>query len=334
MLTFLKTTVDDASADQRAKVGTLYFFLLAANAVVWIWAVVAFADRPTLLGTAFLAYVLGLRHAVDADHIAAIDNVVRKLMQEGKRPISAGLFFSLGHSLVVAIAVAVIVGTAFALQGRLHPFKIIGSIIGTGASAFFLLAIAAINLVILRHAWQSFRRARRGEPVGEQELNHLLSGRGFLAVNGPSGVLYTRNGSLHVSKSGELVTGDGYPVRATGGGSLAVTSGKPVEIDKDGTVRQDGATLGQLAVVDFKSTDSLKKQSGACFLNDDAKNPPVAAANVQVEQGQTEGSNVAVPEAAMRLVGVMRQFEMLQKAVLMGVDMNRKAIEEVAKVGS
>jgi high-affinity nickel-transport protein len=181
VFTFLKSAVDDASTDQRAKVGTLYFFLLAANALVWIWAVVAFADRPTLLGTAFLAYVLGLRHAVDADHIAAIDNVVRKLMQEGKRPVSAGLFFSLGHSLVVAIAVAVIVGTAFALQGRLHPFKIIGSIIGTGASAFFLLAIAAINLVILRHAWQSFRRARRGEPVGEQELNHLLSGRGFLA---------------------------------------------------------------------------------------------------------------------------------------------------------
>ena len=184
----------------------------------------------------------------------------------------------------------------------------------------------------IERQWTDFSQGPL-QPTGNP-FDVALSGRGFLAVNGPSGVLYTRNGSLHVSKSGELVTGDGYPVRATGGGSLAVTSGKPVEIDKDGTVRQDGATLGQLAVVDFKSTDSLKKQSGACFLNDDAKNPPVAAANVQVEQGQTEGSNVAVPEAAMRLVGVMRQFEMLQKAVLMGVDMNRKAIEEVAKVGS
>jgi len=170
------------------------------------------------------------------------------------------------------------------------------------------------------------------QPTGNQ-FDIALSGRGFLAVNGPGGVLYTRNGSLHVSKTGELVTGDGFPLRSAGGASLRVTSGKAVEIAKDGTVQQDGRTLGQLELVDFKSTDSLKKLSAACFQNTDPRNAPIAADNVQVEQGQTEGSNVAVPEAAMRLVGVMRQFEMLQKAVLMGVDMNRKAIEEVAKVG-
>src|ERR1700758_5839623 len=144
MLTYLKLAVDDASAATRSRIVALYAFLLAFNALAWTWAIVALADRPTLLGTALLAYVLGLRHAVDADHIASIDNVVRKLMQEGKRPISAGLFFSLGHSLVVAIAVAVIVGTAFALQSKLHPFKVIGSVIGTGTSAFFLLTIAFI----------------------------------------------------------------------------------------------------------------------------------------------------------------------------------------------
>jgi nickel/cobalt transporter (NiCoT) family protein len=181
VLNFLKATIDDASPDQRPKIIAVYVLLFAANAVIWTWAAIALSGRPTLLGTAFLAYVLGLRHAVDADHIAAIDNVVRKLMQEGKRPVSVGLFFSLGHSLVVTIAVAVIVGTAFALEGRLHPFKVIGSIIGTGASAFFLLAIAAINLVILRGVWRSFRRARRGEPVAEHELDALLSRRGFLA---------------------------------------------------------------------------------------------------------------------------------------------------------
>jgi nickel/cobalt transporter (NiCoT) family protein len=102
-------------------------------------------------------------------------------MQEGKRPYSVGLFFSLGHSLSIALAVAAIAATAFALQGRFAEFKEIGSIIGTAASAFFLLAIAAINLVILRGVWRSFLRARRGEPVEEQELNLLLSGRGLLA---------------------------------------------------------------------------------------------------------------------------------------------------------
>ena len=167
MFNFLKSAVDDASANQRAKISAIYIVLLAASALVWIWALIALAGRPTLLGTAFLAYVLGLRHAVDADHIATIDNVVRKLMQDGKRPYSVGLFFSLGHSLSIALAVAAIAATAFALQGRFAEFKEIGSIIGTGASAFFLLTIAAINLVILRGVWRSFlpgapRRAGRG----------------------------------------------------------------------------------------------------------------------------------------------------------------------------
>jgi high-affinity nickel-transport protein len=181
VFTFLRTAVDDASADQRAKIGAVYVVLLAANGLVWTWAMIALAGRPTLLGTALLAYVLGLRHAVDADHIATIDNVVRKLMQEGKRPFSVGLFFSLGHSLSIALAVAAIAATAFALQGRFQEFKSIGSAIGTGASAFFLLAIAVINLVIVRSVWQSFLKARRGEPVAEQELDLLLSGRGLLA---------------------------------------------------------------------------------------------------------------------------------------------------------
>jgi len=181
MLALLKTAVDDASANARARIVALFSFLLAFNGLAWSSAIIALADRPALLGTALLAYVLGLRHAVDADHIATIDNVVRKLMQEGKRPLAVGLFFSLGHSLSIALAVAAIAATAFALQGRFEQFKAVGSIIGTGASAFFLLAIAAINLVILRHVWRSFQRARRGENVAEQELDLLLSGRGLIA---------------------------------------------------------------------------------------------------------------------------------------------------------
>jgi high-affinity nickel-transport protein len=181
VLSHLTSALDDASPHQGRKIAAIYLLLFAFNAVVWFWAFVTLSANPTLLGTAVLAYVLGLRHAVDADHIAAIDNVVRKLMQEGKRPISAGLFFSLGHSVIVAIAVAMIVGTAFALQGKLHPFKVIGSVIGTGTSAFFLLTIAFINLFILRGVWRSFQRTRRGEAVAEHELDHLLSGRGLLA---------------------------------------------------------------------------------------------------------------------------------------------------------
>ena len=97
---------NDRDAELGGKIAGIYGLLIAANVLAWVWALIAFRDYPVLLGTAFLAYTFGLRHAVDADHIAAIDNVTRKLMQEGKRPIGVGFFFSLGHSTVVVLASA------------------------------------------------------------------------------------------------------------------------------------------------------------------------------------------------------------------------------------
>jgi flagellar basal-body rod protein FlgF len=187
-------------------------------------------------------------------------------------------------------------------------------------------------LPVVQSQWTDFSQGTlqsTGNP-----LDVALASRGFLAVNGPHGVLYTRDGGLKIARSGDLVTADGYAVRAEGGKPIHITAGKSIEITTDGEVRQDGQAIGKFEIVDFASTDSLKKLSGACFQNTDPKNVPSPAANVQVEQGKIESSNVAVPEAAMRLVGMMRQFEMLQKAVTLDADMNRKAIEEVAHVGS
>jgi hypothetical protein len=99
---------------------------VAANVGAWLWAWIAFADRPALLGTAFLAYMFGLRHAFDADHIAAINNVVRKLMQEGNAPYSVGFFFSLDHSTIVVLASIAIAATAAAMQGKLDAFHDLG----------------------------------------------------------------------------------------------------------------------------------------------------------------------------------------------------------------
>jgi high-affinity nickel-transport protein len=155
--------------------------LLAANAAAWSWAALAFAGRPALLGTALLAWAFGLRHALDADHIAAIDNVVRKLMQHGRRPLSVGFFFSLGHSTIVILACVAIAGATFALQDRLERVHAIGSVIGTAVSAAFLFVIALTNLVILRGVWRSFRIVCGGGAVDEDALDLLLSGRGFLA---------------------------------------------------------------------------------------------------------------------------------------------------------
>ena len=190
------------------------------------------------------------------------------------------------------------------------------------------------TLPVVERQWTDFSQgtlASTGNP-----LDIALAGRGFLAVNSESGPLYTRNGNLKIAPSGELVTGEGYTVRSAGtnGQSIRVASSKPIEITPDGMVRQDGQTLGQLELVEFKSTGSLKKLTGAAFQNTDPGNPPVTATNAQVQQGKVESSNVAVPEAAMRLVSVMRQFEMLQKAVTLDSEMDRSGIQEVARVTS
>src|SRR5271166_1429769 len=123
----------------KPKIMAIFACLVAANSAAWLWAWHLFAGNQVLLGTAFLAYVLGLRHAVDADHIAAIDNVVRKLMQDGKKPFAVGFFFSLGHSTVVILASAAIAGGAWAMQGRFGVAQAIGGVIGTAVSASFLV---------------------------------------------------------------------------------------------------------------------------------------------------------------------------------------------------
>lgn len=162
-------------------------------------------------------------------------------------------------------------------------------------------------------------------------LDVALPGKGFLAINGPNGTLYTRNGSLQVLASGELGSSDGYPVQNAGGGTIHLAPAQSVTITPDGTVQQEGATAGQIVVVDFKSTDSLQKVGSTNFQNT-GKTAPQPMANPGVQQGKLEGSNVPVADAAMRLVGVMRQFEMLQKAIGISSDMDTKAIQEVARV--
>jgi high-affinity nickel-transport protein len=159
----------------------IYTILLVFNLGAWLWAGIVFRHYPVLLGTALLAYSFGLRHAVDADHIAAIDNVTRKLMQDGKRPVAVGFMFSLGHSTIVVVGAAAIAGAAMALQHRLDAVRDIGGVIGTLVSAFFLFAIAAVNIIVLRSIYCAFLRVRRGEPYVEEDFDMLLGNRGFLS---------------------------------------------------------------------------------------------------------------------------------------------------------
>jgi high-affinity nickel-transport protein len=118
MFASLRRVLNDSTPGVRSKVISMYALLLSANVLLWVITLLIAMQYPVILALAVPAYTLGLRHAFDADHIAAIDNVTRKLMQEKKRPVAVGLFFSLGHSTVVfLIAVLVGVGASFIRQG-------------------------------------------------------------------------------------------------------------------------------------------------------------------------------------------------------------------------
>jgi len=157
----------------------MYALLAIVNIGAWIWALIAFHNYPVLLGTALLAYTFGLRHAVDADHIAAIDNVTRKLMQQGRRPVAVGFFFSLGHSTIVFGLSVAIALTSVALKDRFDSLESIGGIVGTIVSAFFLIAIAIANIIILISVYHTFQHVKNGGAYVDEDLNLILAKRGF-----------------------------------------------------------------------------------------------------------------------------------------------------------
>ncbi len=173
--------LNEGGADLRRRLITMYAVLIGGNVLAGLWAFVTLSDQPVMLGTALLAYTFGVRHAVDADHIAAIDNVTRKLMQQGQRPLGVGFFFALGHSTVV---VFMSVGVAFAaseLTSRFDSMKAVGGIISTSASATFLFAIALVNILVLVSVYRTFQAIKRGEPFAQDDFDILLNSRGFLA---------------------------------------------------------------------------------------------------------------------------------------------------------
>jgi high-affinity nickel-transport protein len=188
MLTMLKQIVSQRSGAMRGPIVAIYALLILATLVVWGWALLVFRDQPVLLGTALLAYGFGLRHAVDADHIAAIDNVTRKLMQDGQRPVGVGFFFALGHSTVVVLAAVAVAGSSLLIaqwkplcEALLPQCAALGGIVSTAISALFLLSIGAANLVILLGVWKTYRHVRAGGAYVAEDLDILLNNRGLLA---------------------------------------------------------------------------------------------------------------------------------------------------------
>jgi high-affinity nickel-transport protein len=181
----LRRVLSDDTPGLRGKVAGAYALLIGVNIILWALTLVAAARYPLMLAVALPAYGFGLRHAVDADHISAIDNVTRKLMQERKKPVAVGLFFSLGHSTVVFIMAALIaLGSVFIRNDLQHgdsSLKVIGGLVGTSVSAFFLLAIAVMNLVILVEIVHTFRQVTNSGVYDGDAIDDYLNKRGFFA---------------------------------------------------------------------------------------------------------------------------------------------------------
>jgi flagellar basal body rod protein FlgG len=168
-------------------------------------------------------------------------------------------------------------------------------------------------------------------PTGNP-LDVALVGKGFLSVRGAAGTLYTRNGSLKVTSKGDLVAAEDRAVLDTGGKPVKIDPTRPYEINSKGEVTQEGATVAKLGVVEFADPTSLVKSGQSYFQSANAANAPTPAVATEIHQGQLEGSNAGAAEGAVRLVSVMRQFEMLQKAVSLSSDMDKQAFSEVARV--
>jgi high-affinity nickel-transport protein len=181
MITHLPKLLKIYTTPTRRKISNLYLFLISFNIMIWVIALTIFKGFPLLIGTSVIAYSFGLRHAVDADHIAAIDNVTRKLMHEKKKPVAAGFYFSLGHSTVVVLASVVIAFTAASLQKNFPQLQNMGRMTGTIISAGFLFLIALLNMFILRDVFRKFRKVKMGGSYDEQTFDDLLGRRGLIS---------------------------------------------------------------------------------------------------------------------------------------------------------
>ncbi|QIX00314.1 hypothetical protein AMS68_005831 [Peltaster fructicola] len=153
--------------------------LIAVNVLVWIACGVVLSFNPALASTAVLAYTLGLRHALDADHISAIDLMTRRLIASGQRPVTVGTYFSLGHSTIVIITSIVVAASSAAISNRFDSFSDVGSIIGSSVSASFLLLLGCMNAYIFYKLYQALQAAINS-PTGHETAELNLSGGGCM----------------------------------------------------------------------------------------------------------------------------------------------------------
>ncbi len=182
---------------------------------------------------------------------------------------------------------------------------------------------------MIQRQWTDFAQGLL-EPTNNP-LDLGISGKGFYVVQGPSGPLYTRNGNFRFSTTGALVTSEGYSLLQQGGQPFRANTAQPLVVSRDGEITQSGGSIGRIQISDFRNPAGLTKYGSNYFVNTTGEEP-VDATGTQIYQGKIETSNVSASHGAVRIVGLSRQFEMMQKAIMISNDMGKKAIEEVAKV--
>jgi flagellar basal-body rod protein FlgF len=182
-------------------------------------------------------------------------------------------------------------------------------------------------LPVITKTWTDFTQGTLLATSNSTDL--ALNGKGFFVATTPSGPLFTRNGSFHISGQGQLLTEEGYVVQGSDGKPIVLDVAQGFEVTTDGSVHQGGQPISQIAVVDFEDPAVLAKLGGNYFRSTTAALTP--ALNATIQQGRLEAGNSQSSQSAARLITILRQFESLQKAITIGADMNRRAIEDVAK---
>ena len=220
-------------------------------------------------------------------------------------------------------------------NGSTSGFKVDREFYSTfaGNSAYAMTDPSVGDSPVVEKRWTDFAQGTLVPTGNSTDL--ALSGEGFFAVNGPNGPLYTRNGNFRISSSGTLVTAEGYSVRGAGGQAIQLQGSDPILVSPQGEVTQNNQQIGQLELDSFSDPNQLSKSAASYFANPDPITiKPSVAANVQVDQGKVETSNASPAESAARMVSLLRHFEMLQHAVKIGAEMNKQAVEEVARITS
>ncbi|CAK1364823.1 High-affinity nickel transport protein nic1 [Cercospora beticola] len=159
----------------------IILLLVVVQVVVWVAVGIVLHFHTALISTAVLSYTLGLRHALDADHISAIDLMTRRLVASGQKPVTVGTYFSLGHSTIVIVTSIVVAASSAAIQKRFDGFSTVGSIIGSSVSAAFLIILGTMNCWILYKLYQQLQRAI-ASPIGEESLDFSFEGGGCMTM--------------------------------------------------------------------------------------------------------------------------------------------------------